>query len=63
MEKHEIMTLIDEKLNEVFKELQDREGITEGDIDPMDALELDRLTEQAAELVHKVIAYQKRWTR
>lgn len=61
MEKHEIMALIDAKLNEVFKEVQDREGITEGDVDVMDSLELDRLTEQAAELVHKVIAYQKRW--
>jgi len=55
------MALIDAKLNEVFKEVQDREGITEGDVDVMDSLELDRLTEQAAELVHKVIAYQKRW--
>jgi len=61
LEKHEIMALIDAKLNEVFKEVQDREGITEGDVDVMDSLELDRLTEQAAELVHKVIAYQKRW--
>ena len=63
MEKHEIRALLDTKLNEVFKELQDREGITEGDIDPMDALELDRITEQAAELVHRVITYQKGWTR
>lgn len=61
MEKHEIMALIDTKLHEVFKELQDSEGVTEGDIDPMDALELDKLTEQATELVHKVIAYQKGW--
>ena len=62
MEKHEIMALIDTKLNEVFKEVQEHEGITEGDVDVMDALELDKLTEQAAELVHRVIAYQRRWS-
>lgn len=59
MKKHEIMALIDTKLNEVFAEVQKVKGITEGDIDPMDAVELDRLTEQAAELIHRVTEYQK----
>lgn len=59
MKKHEVVALIDEKLNEVFSTLQLREGITEGDIDPMDAVELDELTGKMADLVLQVIQYQK----
>lgn len=59
MDKNKVIALLDEKLHEVFATLQEQEGITEGDIDPMDSVELDRLTEQAAELIIKVIGYQK----
>lgn len=60
MKKQEIMILLDGKINEVFAELQAREGITEGDIDPMDAVALDDLTEKTAELILNVVNYQKR---
>ena len=59
MKKHEVVALIDGKLHEVFATLQQQEGITEGDIDPMDAVELDELTSKMADLVLRVIAYQK----
>lgn len=62
MEKHKIMALIDQKVNEVFAEVQEQEGIKDGDIDVMDALALDRLVEQATELIHNVVGYQ-RWGR
>lgn len=60
MKKQEITALLDLKINEVFAELQAREGITEGDIDPMDVVALDDLTEKTAELILNVINYQKR---
>lgn len=59
MKKHEVVALIDEKMNEVFAALQQQEGITEGDIDPMDAVELDELSGKMADLVLRVIQYQK----
>lgn len=62
MEKHKIMALLDQKVNEVFAEVQEQEGIKDGDIDVMDALALDRLVEQATELIHNVVIYQ-RWGR
>lgn len=59
MKKHEVVALIDAKMNEVFAALQQQEGITEGDIDPMDAVELDELSGKMADLVLRVIQYQK----
>ena len=59
MKKHEVVALIDEKMNEVFQVLQQQEGITEGDVDPMDAVELDELSGKMADLVLRVIQYQK----
>lgn len=59
MDKNKVIALLDGKLHEVFAALQDQEGITEGDIDPMDSVELDRLTDQTAELIIKVVGYQK----
>lgn len=63
MEKYEIMALLNAKIDEVFAEVQKREGIKDGDIDYGDALALDKLTEQGAELIHKVIQYQKEWSK
>ena len=59
MKKHEVVALIDEKMNEVFAVLQQQDGITEGDIDPMDAVELDELSGKMADLILRVIQYQK----
>ena len=59
MKKHEVVALIDEKLHEVFLTLQQQEGITEGEIDPGDAVELGELTVKMADVVLRVISYQK----
>ena len=58
--KKEILNLLDKKVNEIFVEIQDREGITSGDIEPFDAVELDELEEHMASLIAKVISYEKR---
>lgn len=59
MNKKEITALLDAKINEVFAEIQQKEGITEGDADPMDVAELDELTEKMASLILKITKYQK----
>ncbi len=58
--KKEILNLLEKKVNEIFVEIQDREGITSGDIEPFDAVELDELEEHMASLIAKVISYEKR---
>ena len=59
MTKREVMEMIDEKLNEVFAEIQKREGITDGDVEPMDVVAFDELTAQAADLILKITKSQK----
>lgn len=59
MSKKEITALLDEKINEVFAAIQQAEGITEGDIEPMDSIELDELTGKLADLIERVKKYQK----
>lgn len=60
MRKQEVIELLQEKMDEVFAELQQREGINHGDIDMDDAFALDALTEQTASLILKAIDSQKR---
>lgn len=45
--------LVEEKINEIFLAYQEKEGITDGGITPMDALKLDDLIKQVADLVVK----------
>lgn len=59
MRKHEVKALLDVKLDEVFAVLQQQEGITEGDVDPAEAMALDEITERAAELILTIIKQQK----
>ena len=59
MNKKEIAALLDVKINEVFAAIQQAEGITEGDIEPMDSIELDELTDKLATLIERVKNYQK----
>ena len=51
--------LIHNKINEIFLELQNINGVTDGGIYPMDALHLDQLEEQLANLIERVVSYQK----
>lgn len=57
--KKKITELLDQKINEVFLAIQEEENITDGFIEPLDAIELDELTEKMATLIAKVIAYEK----
>lgn len=59
MKPYEIMALLETKMHEVFAEVQKQKGITVGDVDFEDVLELDKLTEQVAELIHRVTECQK----
>jgi hypothetical protein len=51
--------LVHEKINEIFLQLQDANNITDGGIYPMDALHLDQLEEQLANVIERVVSYQK----
>lgn len=51
--------LIHDKINEIFLEMQEKEGITNGDIEPLDALFLDELEEQLAQVINHILDYQK----
>ena len=47
-ETKEVYTLLEEKVNEVFRARQEVHGIISGDISPPDAVKLDALTELLA---------------
>ena len=50
--------LIRDKINEIFLEVQNSKGVTDGGIDPSDALQLNQIEELLAELIEKVTNYQ-----
>lgn len=50
--------LIHTKIDEIFLEVQESQGITDGGINPIDALHLDELENELAELIEKVTDYQ-----
>lgn len=51
MNEEELLELIDEKVNEIFKAYQDSRGCTSGDITPEMSLELDMLQRRLADLI------------
>lgn len=51
--------LVHDKIDEIFLELQDIHNITDGGIDPLDGLKLEEIEEALAELIERVINYQK----
>jgi len=57
----EIYKLVEEKIDEIFLTLQNKEGITSGDITPGQAFELDDLQEKLAKLIDEVIQLEKGW--
>lgn len=59
MKKQEVIALLEQKLDEVFADLQEKEGITAGDIDMEDAFALDEITAKTADLIIKIIDTQK----
>ena len=50
--------LIHEKINEVFLEYQEANHIINGDIDPLDAVQLEQIEEVLAVLIRRVCSYQ-----
>ncbi len=54
--------LIRTKIDEIFLEMQEANNITDGGIDPLDALKLEQIEESLAELIERVIAYQPKET-
>lgn len=51
--------LIREKIDEIFLEMQNAEGITDGGIDPFDVVYLDQLEQQLEQHISRIIEYQK----
>ena len=50
--------LIRNKIDEIFLEVQNAKGITDGGIEPLDAIKLEEIEESLAELVEKITNYQ-----
>ena len=57
--KERINEMLEEKINDIFLEIQEEEGIESGDIAPIDSYVLDNLTMELAEKIANVINYQK----
>lgn len=57
--KDKIYELLDEKINEVFFEMQTKLDITDGGIMPLDALYLEELQKKLADHIEKVLEFQK----
>jgi hypothetical protein len=51
--------LIYDTIDELFLEMQNAEGITDGGIDPFDAVLLDEIVLQLESLIARVLTYQK----
>ena len=58
MKKEIIMYELEDAINNIFLKHQDELGITSGDIDIPQAIKLDELTEQTAELIIEVLQFE-----
>ena len=52
------LELVEDKVNEIFEELQKENNIANGDIAPLDALELDEAKEKLADIINRVIDFE-----
>lgn len=59
MDKKELLELIEEKIDDVFLEYQKKNDIKSGDISPEQALRLDELQNELADLVMHVGSRQE----
>lgn len=59
MDKKELLELIEEKTDDVFLEYQEENDIKSGDISPEQALRLDELQNELADLVMHVGSRQE----
>lgn len=58
MDKQQLLTLIDEKVNEIFLAYQNAHNIIDGGINPFDTMYLDQLEEQLVDHIIRVCAKQ-----
>ena len=54
----QVLQLLDEKVNEVFAEMQNKLNIQNGDIAPIDALELDKYVETLGAKIEDILKTQ-----
>ena len=54
-----ILNLLEDKVNEIFAEMQEELNIEDGNILPLDALELDHCIKQLADKIEVVLNSQK----
>ena len=58
--RNRLSQLMDEKMDEIFAEMQNSLHIEHGDIFPLDAIALDECKENMVEIMERVLDYQKR---
>ena len=51
MSREELLDIIGDKVNEIFWEFQESTGIENGDIAPLESLELEKIQQDLCELV------------
>ena len=57
--KDKIKGMLDDKVNEVFAEMQSELKIEHGDIEPMMALRLDEELDKLTEMIRDILGMQK----
>lgn len=61
--KERFQKALEIKIDEMLFDVQNELGITDGQVDPIDAINLDELTEKLAEQLEKIIRFQERWNK
>ena len=59
MNREELYELVDNAIDNVFGKYQDAEGITSGDIAPLDSIKLDSLIDQVTDLIISSMEHNK----
>lgn len=54
-----IKWMLEDRINEVFEEIQEERNIESGDIEPLDEMALCVLTEKLADLIELIISKQQ----
>lgn len=59
MMKDKILLILNYKIDDTFLRMQKEMGITSGDVEPLDNMELMDTTELLAEIIEKILLKQK----
>lgn len=60
MDRKTLYNLLEERINDIFLEYQNANGIKSGDISPLQALQLEDIQNQLANLIMKVGSYDNK---